>query len=593
MVSLIKRMEYKLASSIRYKLMVLMLSVMILPVLILIVFLINISQKNYEKEVVTSNESRIILAGKYVEEKLKESDKILFASLIDEKLIPSISQSNDENIPLNFSTLDYIQDKVSAIYYQNDHIDSISIYAKESKQVYSLLDSEFRVFRLQTIKETNWDKLGVNPNYIFNNGKTKQNFTLTRSIIRFEDRKIVGGISIDINWDIVDSVIDMLKTEQEESSVYIINNRGEILYNPNLAAKNKGFQRFVQQINNSKKEEYYFKTQNSYVFFQKSLNNKVAVVKVIPKKVMMKGAAKAIVYGIVISMLSIILTIILSIYMSLKTTKPIIQLVGAMQEVEGSNFNVKIKTERLDEIGLLEKRFTTMVYKIKELIDKEYKSEIATKEAQFKALQAQINPHFLYNTLQLVGGMAVAHNTASVYTVISALSDMFRYITGKQGDFVLIEDEIEHIKNYLHIQNERFEGNIETNIFIEEGAESYIIPLLTIQPIIENAFNHGFEQKVGKWKLTIEVENVFDDIEITIKDNGIGILEEKLVELREQINNTSNQLFGKGSIGIKNIAARIHLYFGNDYGLNITSERGKGTIVVIRIPAKKKMEGLA
>ena len=231
-----------------------------------------------------------------------------------------------------------------------------------------------------------------------------------------------------------------------------------------------------------------------------------------------------------------------------------------------------------------------MVFRINELIEKEYKSEIATKEAQFKALQAQINPHFLYNTLQLVGGMAVAHNAEKIYRVISALSDMFRYITGKQGDMVLIENEIEHIKNYLYIQIQRFDGKIETDIFVEEGTEGYKIPMLTIQPLVENAFNHGFEQKVGNWKLSVEVQKVFDEIEITITDNGVGIPEEKLKTLREQINNLSQPLNTRGSIGIKNVSARIGLYFGNEYGLDIFSEVDNGTQIVIRIPAKTLLE---
>jgi two-component system sensor histidine kinase YesM len=227
-----------------------------------------------------------------------------------------------------------------------------------------------------------------------------------------------------------------------------------------------------------------------------------------------------------------------------------------------------------------------MVFKIKELIDKEYKSEIETRNAQFKALQAQINPHFLYNTLQLVGGMAMAYKADEIYSIIRAISDMFRYITGKQGDMVLIDREIDHIKNYLHIQNLRFGGKVETDIFIEEGTEGFMIPMLTIQPLVENAFNHGFEKKLGLWKLSLEVQKVFDDIEITITDNGVGITEEKLDDLREQVKCMTHPLNTKGSIGIKNVASRIRLYFGNDYGLDISSEVGKGTKVVIRIPAR-------
>ncbi|MCM2531241.1 sensor histidine kinase [Neobacillus pocheonensis] len=589
---LMRNLFRKIASSIRYKLMALMLTVMILPLLLLIVFSINVSQSNYEKEVVSSNDSRIILAGKYLDEKLKESDKVLFASLIDEKLVPSISQINDENIPLDYSTLNYIQDKLSTIYYGNEHIDGVSIYAKESQKIYSLKDDDFKVSKLSSKNGANWSNLRRSPYYSFESSPPNQGFTLTRSIIRFENRKIVGGISLDVNWNIIDSVIKMLKSERE-SFVYVLDNQGHILYNPNQVKKNSvDFQKMIKPINDSNQSESHLKMNNGYLFFKKAFNNKVAIVKVVPEKMLLNGVTKTLVLGIIISVLSILLTVILSIVVSLRTTKPIIQLVDAMQEVEGKNFDIKIKTVREDEIGLLEKRFSLMIYRIKELIDKEYKSEIATKEAQFKALQAQINPHFLYNTLQLVGGMAVAHNADKIYSVISALSDMFRYITGKQGDMVLIEHEIEHIKNYLYIQNLRFEGKVRTDIFMEEDTEGYMIPMLTIQPLVENAFNHGFEQKMGLWKLSVEVQKVFEDIEITITDNGVGIPDEKLKDLREDIKSTSNPLNTKGSIGIKNVAARIRLYFGNDYGLDISSEVGKGTQIVIRIPARMTLEDL-
>jgi two-component system, sensor histidine kinase YesM len=582
----------KIASSIRYKLMVLMLSVMILPLLILIVFTINVSQSNFEKEVVISNESRINLAGKYLDEKLKESDKILFASLIDEKLIPSISLTNDENITLNFSTVDYIQDKLSSIYYGNDHVDGFSIYAKESRTVYSIKDADIKISKIDKLKGSTWSNLGVRPHYSFESRLPNQGFSLTRSIMRFEDRKIVGGVSLDINWNVIDGVIKMLKSEQE-SSVFVLDRQGHILYNPNQGEKiSVDVQKITKQISNSEKNISYFKMNNGYVFFKKAFHNKVAIVKVVPEEMLLNGVTKTLIFGLIISALSILLTVILSIVVSLRTTKPIIQLVHAMQEVEENNFDVRIETELKDEIGLLEKRFSSMVYKIKELIDKEYKSEIETRNAQYKALQAQINPHFLYNTLQLVGGMAVTYKAHEIYSIISAISDMFRYITGKQGDMVSIKREIDHIKNYLHIQNLRFGGKVEIDLFIEEDTDGYMIPMLTIQPIVENAFNHGFEPKLGLWKLSIEVQKVFDEIEITITDNGVGITEEKLEILREQLKRITHPLNTKGSIGIKNVDSRIRLYFGNEYGLDISSAAGEGTTIVIRIPARMTLEGI-
>lgn len=235
-VNFSKNIYRHIAGSMLYKLMILMLSVIILPLMLLIIFSINLSQNNYEKEVVNSNDSRIILAGKYLDQKLIESDKILFASLIDEKLIPSISQTNDKDIPLNLSTLDYIHDKLSSISYGMENFDGISIYAKESQTVYSLQDNDFKVSKIANTNGTKWGELGNKPQYTFDSRHPKQTFSLTRSIIKFENRKIIGGISLDINWNVFDSVIKMLKSEQG-SSVFILNSQGGIIYNPNLNKK--------------------------------------------------------------------------------------------------------------------------------------------------------------------------------------------------------------------------------------------------------------------------------------------------------------------------------------------------------------------
>jgi two-component system sensor histidine kinase YesM len=572
--------------------MVLMLISMIFPLLLLILFAMNISKNTFEREVVNSNRSRIILAGKYVDEKVEQSDKILYSNLIDIKLIPSISHARDVNISLQYNALDYIQDKLFSIYYGNEYVESVSLYAKESHTVYSIKDDNYLVNEISNDSNSKWDHLARTSHYVFESNKGEQSFSLTRSIVRFEDRKIVGGISLEINWKIIDRVLDMLKSE-EDSSVFLLNRLGQIIYNPNQVKQPPvNFREIIKQINNRKDNVSYFKTNNAYIFFQKAVHDKVVIVKVIPNSMIMNGAMKTLKYGIIISVFSIILSVFLSIVVAFRTTKPIIKLVHAMQEVEDNNLDVKIETQRKDEIGLLEKKFTSMIQRIKELIEKGYKNEIEKRNAQFMALQAQINPHFLYNTLQLIGGMAITHNAREIYSVISALSDMFRYITRKQADLVLIGQEMNHIKNYLFIQNLRFEGKVETDIYIEEGTEHYYIPMLSLQPIVENAFNHGFEQKMALWKLSIEVQKVFDDIEITITDNGVGIQEERLQEIREQLQyNVNHPLDSKGSIGIKNVDARIKLYFGNDYGLDISSEFGNGTQVIIRIPATKTLEG--
>ncbi|WP_160720458.1 sensor histidine kinase [Bacillus sp. USDA818B3_A] len=591
-ITMYRHVYQRVVRSFRYKLMLIMIMVMLLPLLILILFAMDVSQNTFEREIVNSNKARIVLAGKYVDEKVRQADRILYFSLIDEKLVPAISQANDYNASLKFNQLDYIQDKLYSIYYGNENMEGISLYSKMNQKVYYIEAEDFRIRNMPSKSETNWTDLKRTPDSSFQSFDGEGLFSLTRSIVRFEDQQVAGGISVKMNWNMVDSVIDMLESE-DASEVFLLNKAGEIIYNPDEVKKPfVKMESAAKRINKMKKDVSYIKTNEGYIFFRKAVHGDVIVVKAIPNSMVSTGAMKTLKFGILVSVLSIILTIILSILVALGTTRPIIRLVHAMRKVEDNNFEVKIETERKDEIGMLEKSFTSMIHRIKELIEKEYRNEIEKRNAKFMALQAQINPHFLYNTLQLVGGMAIANNAREIYSVISALSDMFRYITGKQGDIVEIRKEMEHLKNYLYIQNMRFTGNVETDIYVEEGLDSAFIPMLSIQPIVENAFKYGFEQKVGRWKLSIDVQKVFDEIEITITDNGIGIEEKHLIEIREMLRANSNKPQGaKGSIGIQNVMARIQLYYGDDYGLDILSEIGRGTKVIIRIPAEKSLEG--
>lgn len=234
-------------------------------------------------------------------------------------------------------------------------------------------------------------------------------------------------------------------------------------------------------------------------------------------------------------MVSILLAIILSVLIAYFTTKPIIRLTRSMKAVEHLNFNVGVDKLRSDEIGTLERRFNSMLQKIKELVQIEYKSKIEKRTAQLKAMQAQINPHFLYNALQSIGGVALSRNAPEIYEYVRALSELFRYTIKMKSDLVTVADEIEHVTNYLQIQKLRFQDTIHIQIDIEEDCGIYELPKFILQPIVENCFVHGLEGQMGQWMITIRVEKMMDEIEISIEDNGLGIDEVRLEEIRRQL----------------------------------------------------------
>ncbi len=216
---------------------------------------------------------------------------------------------------------------------------------------------------------------------------------------------------------------------------------------------------------------------------------------------------------------------------------------------------------------------------IEEQVKKEQKQ---LRKAEFELLQAQINPHFLYNTLDAIVWSAEAGNQKQVVNMVGSLSDFFRSSLNKGKELVSIKEELVHVKSYLEIQQIRYQDILCYEINVPESLNKYQIPKITIQPIAENALYHGIKNKRGGGKITIEGYENEDTVIIEVKDNGIGIDEKRLLEIKESLessDNNSNTIYG-----IYNVNERIRLNYGEQYGLKICSIYGEGTTVKILIP---------
>lgn len=291
-------------------------------------------------------------------------------------------------------------------------------------------------------------------------------------------------------------------------------------------------------------------------------------------------ATTAIELIIVIALIVMVFAIIVLFVLSKKLTKPVRSLVDAMSTFEKNAVDFKYKPVRgASEFNKLSSSFEHMVIQIQELMEKVKNEEIALRKTELKALQAQINPHFLYNTLDSIQWMCEEEKTEDAITMVGALAQLFRISISKGYELIPIEKEIQHAKNYLVIQSYRYKDQFTYHFDIDEEVLPYLCNKITIQPIIENALYHGISRMVDEGEISITVRKTGDDIIMKIKDNGIGMSEEQVENILKKERTDS-----KG-IGVKNVNDRIKIYFGEDYGIVVQSELDVGTTITIKIPA--------
>lgn len=271
-------------------------------------------------------------------------------------------------------------------------------------------------------------------------------------------------------------------------------------------------------------------------------------------------------------------------------TKPIQLLGHAMKSVRAGNFQVTLRPKRYrDDLSELMRNFNFMTDKIRELIELEYETQIRNKEAQLLALQMQINPHFLYNTLQTIGGKAVLIGEYEIHEMCRALADIFRYSFYQGNTESTIGKELAHVNNYLYLQKLRFEDMLVTDVEVDAEFMDARIIRFVFQPIVENVIVHALEKNEGRQlRIRVTANRVGDTAVIELRDNGPGIPADKLAAIRQSFSQRSVEVFSGVSIGLKNVHERIRLVYGEPHGLEIDSWEGFGTAIRIRIPFMKE-----
>ena len=261
-------------------------------------------------------------------------------------------------------------------------------------------------------------------------------------------------------------------------------------------------------------------------------------------------------------------------------TRPLNDLSKAMKTVQDGNFELQLDNDRKDEIGQLTESFNYMVNKINLLIREVYQEKLAQKSAEIEALQAQINPHFLYNTLDSINWMLIDRGEMDISDIIVSLGKLMQYCIDTDNALVTLEQEYQYIQDYLCIQKNRLEERLQYTLEIEQPLKELLVPKLILQPLVENSIKHAIEPFKKQGLITIRSYLSDGKINVSVQDNGCGMSSEQLLELHQ----SDKRSGGQTGIGVKNVERRLKLFFGDDSELRIDSEQDVGTKMTIVIP---------
>ena len=403
--------------------------------------------------------------------------------------------------------------------------------------------------------------------------------TLVKAIPMKEKDGMRGIVVIEINPEIFRSLLLSNQSLPISQYTFIVDKKGQILCT-NRTVQPKWLEKIETTFQNGERSFILEWDQETYDVFGQyngltgwKTYSVVAVQDIFPQAAQLRGTIAMIV------MLAVFAGLVAVTVLSCSITAPIRELSNAMKQVEQENFDIEIQSRRKDEIGHLITSFHYMVGKIRQLICEVYQKKIEQKNAEIRALQAQINPHFLYNTLDSINWMLIERDEQDISDVVISLGEILRYAVGGQNHLVPLGSEARYIESYLFIQKNRLEDRLNYQWELAEDTLDVLVPRLIMQPIVENAVIHGIEplKKGGVilMKAWIEKEMLL----IRVTDNGRGMNQEELEVLREKISGTDEI----ENIGMRNIQRRMELTYGQEQAMEIESVQGEGTTITLRM----------
>lgn len=456
---------------------------------------------------------------------------------------------------------------LSSLMYFHDEVNRVTIYIDKN-----VVKHGTTLAPMSEISDKEWCKeaLSDNDNHWYVDMDKKQVFSVSR--LALLNRLGIDGVLF-INVDYDKAFEAFSQTILNDYGLFITDKNGNLIYElSQYDQSNKDyaltFDEFKEVVADHS-DKYKIITQDSAATGWKIWFYK-------PDSFMISSTTPIIWIGTISIIVCVAAAVVCTVATSRFVTRRIVKIQKCMKEVENGNLNVNIPVDGNDEISDLTRGFDAMVLRLDMLINAVYDSRLKEKEYEMKALQAQINPHFLYNTLSLINWKAIEADAVDISKITLALSSFYRTSLNKGKNVMSIKDEIDNMRSYLTIQQMMHDGDFDAVVDIEDGILQYNTLNLILQPLIENAIDHGIDLNTGvRGVITITGRGTEDEIILTVEDNGVGMTKEQ-----------ADKIITKDSkgYGVRNVNERIKLYYGEQYELKIESEIGKGTKVIVHFP---------
>lgn len=399
-----------------------------------------------------------------------------------------------------------------------------------------------------------------------------------------EEGKTVGYLIMDIPTSTIEKTLSV-KGNLFDMNYMILDQNFYIMYDDLLKDDSTAFFQLDFRMNLLGRQEDIrivdLNNRKSLLCTVNSQENNIILMAEVPVETILQNNKYITVMTSLMLLFSIVLCCILTVISTNRVSEPIKKIVRAMEKVEKGDIHARVEICRGDdEIAYMARRFNEMVESLDDLFQKNMEKQDRLRLAEIKSLQAQINPHFLYNTLDSIKWLAKLNGVDEVSVIVSKLGNLLKNSIHSEGDLDTVEESMYLIDSYLSIQKIRFKSKFDIVVDIDETIMQCLVPKLVIQPIVENAIVHGIENKIGKSTVKITGKKENDRIVFEVEDDGAGISRENLEKLRNSVALTRIT----ENVALANIHNRIKLYYGEKYGIEIYSEEGKGTRVRVAMP---------
>lgn len=587
-----------LDSSIRWRLWSLLVLTIFTILLTITAFTTVILNRDSSKTIIAASDNLVYQSGENLEKYFKNIEDASLVPYSNAMLYTLLSASSlqpytlDSYVDLALHSIAAADPSVSRVYLYVGNT-SISYLFQDSRLSKGMasppeLTDTIQLFPAHEGQEYSLPAVGVSE-------LQTSVLTLQRPLYRVPEDTYMGLLNIDMDLSYLSSVLSKIINSPEES-VYLLNQQGQLIYSQSEEISPHMDLDKVLSSENSHGVIYpdrWNKNAEIILFHRFSLESgPLTLVKTIPQTVLTAGSSTLNRLNWLAALICLSVSSILFLTICSRFTAPIQQLVKHMERIGQGELTERISTDRNDEIGTLIGYFQAMMDNINDLLQTQYRLELSNKTNQLLALQSQLNPHFISNTIQSIGTSALKSGNKEVYIQLSSFGNIMQYCMDFKHTMVHLEQEMEYVERYLSFQKARFSDRFVFSIHTAPDVSRFTVPKMLLQPLVENAFKHGHVQERANGFVLIVAEHTDDCLIITISDNGDGADEEKLRSLRTHMEQLTDQELCSiaENIGILNAFARIRLHYGHTANITFGNRKQGGFELTITLPRQEVVE---